>query len=299
MRISINEQLHDIPAEMTLDQLRRHKYPGADICVLNGAETKANTPLQSGDRVVFICSGHTPSTEEFNAMLKARHGVEVQQTLERSCVAIAGVGGLGSNVAIALARAGIGCLIIADQDVVELSNLQRQQYFLDQIGCPKVTAMATTLKRINPGLHLTTHHTRVDSHNLTELFASAHILVEAFDHASAKAELTQTWLQTFPERPLVAASGVAGFGAANSIITQRPFARLYVCGDGASAVEAVGSLCASRVGVAASHQAHAVVRLLLGLDPLTDTPTTKHNSPIDKTLSNTEKIDIDKKQCGG
>lgn len=271
MRININEQWQEISAGTTLGQLHGRNFPSADISVLNGAAANADTPLQSGDHAVFICSGHTPSTEEFNAMLKARHGAEVQQALERSCVAIAGVGGLGSNVAIALARAGIGHLIIADHDVVELSNLQRQQYFLDQIGWPKVIAMAATLKRINPGLQLTTHHTRVDSYNLTELFGSAHILVEAFDVANAKAELTQAWLQTFPARPLVAASGVAGFGAANSISTQRPFARLYLCGDGGSAVETVGSLCASRVGVTASHQAHAVVRLLLGLDPLADT----------------------------
>ncbi|MDY0213080.1 MAG: sulfur carrier protein ThiS adenylyltransferase ThiF [Desulfuromonadaceae bacterium] len=273
MRISINEQSHDIPPQMTLHQLRLQTDPSANMCILNGAEAKADIPLQPGDRVVFICSDHIPNAEEFNTMLKARHGAEVQQTLERSCVGIAGVGGLGSTIAIALARAGIGHLIIADQDVVELSNLQRQQYFLDQIGCPKVVALTATLRRINPGLQLTTHHTRVDSNNLPELFDSAHILVEAFDDASAKAELTQTWLQTFPERPLVAASGVAGFGTANNISTRRPFAHLYLCGDGDSAVEAVGSLCASRVGVTASHQAHAVVRLLLGLDPVKSTST--------------------------
>lgn len=281
MRIHINEQLHAIPPETTLHQLRHQTAPDADICVLNGAEAAADTLLQPGDRVVFICSAHIPGAEEFNTMLKARHGVEVQQTLARSCVAIAGVGGLGSNIAIALARAGIGQLIIADQDMVELSNLQRQQYFLDQIGGPKVAAMAATLKRINPGLQLTTHHTRIGAHNLAALFAPAHILVEAFDGASAKAELTQTWLQSFPERPLVAASGVAGFGAANSISTRRPFAHLYLCGDGGSAVETAGSLCAPRVAVVANHQAHAVVRLLLGLDPLVDTTAPEPNSQMD------------------
>ncbi len=271
MRININEQWQEISAETTLEQLRCQEFPRADICVLNGGEAKADTLLQSGDHVVFICSGNSPDAAEFDSMLKARHGAVVQQTLKRSCVAIAGVGGLGSNVAIALARAGIGHLIIADHDVVELSNLQRQQYFLDQLGRPKVIALAATLKRINPGLQLTEHHSKVSAHNIITLFAAAHILVEAFDDANAKAELTQTWMQTFPERPLVAASGVAGFGAANSIVTQHPFANLYLCGDGGSAVETVGSLCASRVGVAASHQAHAAVRLLLGLDPLADT----------------------------
>ena len=268
MLINVNGCKLDIAAGTDLAQLRMQFKPEADTIRVNGMSAPPEHTLHEGDQVSLMCSEQGYAAARFDAMLAARHGEHVQRTLQQACVAIAGAGGLGSNVAIFLARAGVGSLIIADHDQVELSNIQRQQYFIDQIGQPKVHALGATLQRINPALELKLHLTRVDGGNAPDLFSAASILVEAFDLASAKAELAQSWMQHFPQRPLVSGSGMAGFAPANSISTRHPFANLYLCGDGSSAVESVGSLCASRVGIAASHQAHAVVRLLLGLDPL-------------------------------
>ncbi|MCA1797671.1 MAG: ThiF family adenylyltransferase, partial [Geobacteraceae bacterium] len=141
-----------------------------------------------------------------------------------------------------------------------------------------VEAAAENLYRINPRLNLEIHPTRITPANCTHIYHAADILVEAFDMPEAKAELVQTWLQHYPERALVGGSGMAGFGSANTIVTANPFARLYICGDGDSDVTRSGSLCAARVAVAANHQAHAVIRLLLGLDPVKDA---QNNNPLD------------------
>ena len=170
-------------------------------------------------------------------------------------------------MAIALARIGIGRLIIADFDLVEPSNLNRQHYFLDQLGLPKVYALRDTLARINPHVHVTACHLRLVPGNVAVVFGAAGILVEAFDRAEEKAMLVESFARHFPDRPVVAGSGMAGFGPANQVTTTRHGRNLYLCGDGCTAAAPGVGLMAPRVGVAAHHQANAVLRLLLGEDP--------------------------------
>lgn len=220
--------------------------------------------------ILPVSSASSVSASELDQLLIARHGASAVQRFKSASVGLAGAGGLGSVIAAALARLGIGTLIVADFDRVEAVNLGRQQYFIDQIGLPKVEALRANLQRIHPGVRIIAQPLRVSAANLLELFGTVDILVEAFDDPIAKAELTATWLAACPQRPLVGASGMAGCGPANQIVTRRPFGHFYLCGDGHSAVETCGSLYASRVGIAAHHQAQAVVRLLLGLDPVED-----------------------------
>ncbi len=188
--------------------------------------------------------------------------------LAASRVGIAGVGGLGSLVAVALARAGIGGLVLADCDRVTADNLARQYYFRDQVGEPKVAALCRTLSRIRSRLEVEPHFCRVTPDNLAPLFAGVEVLVEAFDRAEEKAWLVSHYRRLFPKVPLVAASGAAGDGPAAAIVTRRAAANLYLCGDGVSAVENGVRLEAPRVGIVAHHQALAVVRLLRGQDPV-------------------------------
>jgi sulfur carrier protein ThiS adenylyltransferase len=277
MQISINNYTYSVDPGTDIAHLRNELGFAGATPLINGKPCTDTTQVHENDRVIFIPIAGSYTPDAFKAMLAKRHGIDTQRRLQRACIGIAGVGGLGSNVCLALVRAGVGRLIIADHDVVELSNLHRQQYFGAQIGIPKVEAMAETLYRINPHLNLDIHPVRVSSANNIHIFSDADIMVEAFDDADAKADLVQSWLQHHPERPLVSASGMAGFGSANSIVTRNPFANLYVCGDGTSDVEHCGSLCAARVAVAANHQAHAVIRLLLGLNPVKDT---QNNNPI-------------------
>jgi sulfur carrier protein ThiS adenylyltransferase len=217
--------------------------------------------------VVLIRRGEVPDAGELEALLTARHTPGVHARVKDATVGIAGVGGLGSAVAIALTRTGVGRLVIADFDLVEPSNLNRQQYFLDQLGQPKVYALRDTLYRINPHVHVAACHLRLTAENTGEVFGAVDVLVEAFDRADQKAMLVETFRASFPEKPLVAGSGMAGFGPANSVRTRRHGRNLYVCGDEVTAAAPGSGLMAPRVGIAAHHQANAVLRLLLGEDP--------------------------------
>jgi sulfur carrier protein ThiS adenylyltransferase len=267
MQVWINEILHDLPQGTGLFEMRDRIKPDADVVILNGFPASADQPLADGDRMVLIRRGEIPTSKELESLLVARHTPGVHALLKQAAVGIAGVGGLGSPIAVALARSGIGRLILADYDVVEPSNLNRQMYFIDQIGMPKVDALAATLARINPGLKLETHVVRLNRDNLARLFSEVDVMVEAFDDPQAKAMLTETFLSSFPDKPLVAASGVAGAGPANTIVTRRAIGNLYLVGDGRTAAAPGTGLMAPRVGVAAHHQANAVLQLLLGESP--------------------------------
>lgn len=203
-----------------------------------------------------------PSKEEMRKALEDRHGKELQDRFSGAAVAVCGLGGLGSHIAVSLARAGIGRLILADFDRVDLTNLHRQQYKASQIGRFKTEALAENLKEIAPYLDLTLHTVRISESNVQELLCSADIICEAFDRADAKAMLVNTVLERMPEKFLVAASGMAGLGSANSIKTRRITNRFYLCGDEVSDTAGGMGLVASRVMLCAAHQAHMVLRIL-------------------------------------
>ena len=203
-----------------------------------------------------------PTKEEWNKASEERHGEKLQKKFSKAVVAICGLGGLGSNIAVCLARAGIGRLILIDFDRVDITNLHRQQYKADQIGMNKTDALSENLKEINPYIELEAHTERISEDNAVTLLQGADIICEAFDDAEAKAMLTNLVLETMPEKFLVAASGMAGFGSANTIQTRRVAKRFYLCGDRASDVTEAGSLVASRVMLCAAHQAHTVLRIL-------------------------------------
>ncbi|MBQ4037691.1 MAG: thiamine biosynthesis protein ThiF [Clostridia bacterium] len=203
-----------------------------------------------------------PTKEEWNKALCRRHGEELQQKFSSATVAICGLGGLGSNIAMALARAGIGRLILIDFDKVELTNLHRQQYKASQIGRNKTEALAENLEEVAPFTELECHTVRLTEENAAHLLQEADVICEAFDKAEEKAMLVGIVLEAMPEKYLVAASGMAGLGSANTIRTRRVAKRFYLCGDGASDVSEAGSLVASRVMLCAAHQAHTVLRIL-------------------------------------
>lgn len=205
-----------------------------------------------------------PSEEEMQRALEARHGKDLQKKFTESTVAICGLGGLGSNIATALARAGIGRLILVDFDRVDISNLHRQQYKADQIGLWKTEALAENLKEIAPYLTVETHTVRLTEENIEPLLSKADIICEAFDRAEAKAMLVNGVLEKLHTKYLIAASGMAGLGSANSIQTRRITDRFYLCGDGRSDVAEGMGLVAPRVMLCAAHQAHTVLRILSG-----------------------------------
>lgn len=205
-----------------------------------------------------------PTREEMYRALEERHGQALQARFDAGRVAVCGLGGLGSNVAIALARAGVGTLHLIDFDKVDLTNLNRQQYLADQLGRYKTEALAETLGRIAPYCAVLTDTVKVTEENLPGLLAQDDIVCEAFDQPEAKAMLVSGVLEHFPQKPLVAASDMAGLGSANTIRTRQAFGKLYLCGDETSDAAHGLGLVSARVAVCAAHQANMILRLLAG-----------------------------------
>ena len=203
-----------------------------------------------------------PSNEEMYTELCKRHGKERQDKFRSSCVAVCGLGGLGSNIALSLARAGVGTLILIDFDRVDVSNLHRQQYFADQIGMYKTEALENTLKAVMPYINIKTHTVKINKDNIQELLSDADVICEAFDVAEEKAMLVNEISENLPQKYIVCGSGMAGFDTSNSIKTRRLTKRIYICGDETSDVSDAGSLVSTRVMLCAAHQAHTVLRIL-------------------------------------
>lgn len=203
-----------------------------------------------------------PTKEEWTKALAERHGEELQQAFSSATVSVCGLGGLGSNIAISLARAGIGKLILIDFDCVDITNLHRQQYQASQVGMYKTDALADNLREIAPYIELETHTERITEENVVTLLKDADIICEAFDDAECKAMITNTVLSELPDKYLVAASGMAGMGVTNSIRTRRVTSKFYLCGDETSDVTDGIGLVAPRVMLCAAHQAHTVLRIL-------------------------------------
>ena len=205
-----------------------------------------------------------PTREEMFQALVERQGRELTECFSRATVAVCGLGGLGSHIAMALARAGVGRLILIDDDVVDVSNLHRQQYGASQVGKYKTEALEENLRVIAPYIRTETHRVRLTEQNGEALLRGADVVCEAFDGAEDKAMLAQLVLEKLPESVLVAASGMAGLGSANTIRTRKITDRFYLCGDGVSDVADGIGLVAPRVMVCAGHQAQMTLRILAG-----------------------------------
>ena len=205
-----------------------------------------------------------PTKNEWMDALIARHGLDLHERFSSATVAVCGLGGLGSNIAIALARAGIGKLILIDFDRVDITNLHRQQYKADQIGRDKTEALAENLSEIAPYTEVEPVTVKITEENLMDLLKDADIVCEAFDRAEAKAMLVNGVLEKLPGCYLVAASGMAGMGTPNAIKTRKIMKRFYLCGDEVSDVADTIGLVAPRVMLCAAHQAHTVLRILAG-----------------------------------
>lgn len=196
--------------------------------------------------------------------LEDRHGAELQKKFAAASVAICGLGGLGSNIAVSLARAGVGRLHLIDFDKVDITNLHRQQYAANQLGTDKTLALRDNLRAAAPYIEIVTDTVKINENNLRELLLEDDIICEAFDDAENKAMLVNGVLEYFPEKYIVAASGMAGISPANMIRTQKITPHFYLCGDGTSDAAKCSGLFSARVMLCAAHQALTVLRLLAG-----------------------------------
>ena len=187
----------------------------------------------------------------------------IMEKLNSARVAIAGLGGLGSNIAMMLARSGVGHLLLVDFDTVDVTNLNRQAYLIPQVGSPKPQALIELLKQVNPYLEYEERFVKVTPENVKELFSTYPIVCEAFDKPDQKAMLVNEVLTQIPGTIVVSGNGMAGYGDADDIHTKQMMRRLYVCGDGSTDVTDGIGLMSPRVTVCAAHQANKVIQLIL------------------------------------
>ena len=203
------------------------------------------------------------SREQLDQAFDARFPEEMQTKLRNARVAVAGLGGLGSNIAVMLARSGVGELLLVDFDTVDVTNLNRQMYLIPQLGKPKAEALPEILYQINPYLTYRSVCIKVTPDNVKELFSEYPIVCEAFDKPDQKAMLVRELLMQCPETTVVSGNGMAGYADANEIRTCQVMKRLYVCGDQSTDAGNGIGLIAPRVAVCAAHEANKVLQLIM------------------------------------
>lgn len=263
--IHVNERPVDFHQGITLVDIAKSIKPDSDVFIVNGFPVQSTTVLSDGDSCWLIKKGERISPDEMEHLLYARHTPGVQEIVKSSTIGVMGLGGLGSVVALALARIGVGKLLLADFDVVEPSNLNRQQFFIDQIGMKKTDALRENLARINPYVTVETFDGELTEENIPLIFKNVNALAECFDGATMKASALRAVLTNLKGIGYVGASGLAGFEDNNTITTKRLHNNVYIIGDGESEAKPGQGLMAPRVGIAAHHQANQILRILLGL----------------------------------
>ncbi|MFQ9933650.1 MAG: sulfur carrier protein ThiS adenylyltransferase ThiF [Lachnospiraceae bacterium] len=205
-----------------------------------------------------------PAEEDIRKSLESRHTKYVQDRLAKAKVAVCGLGGLGSSIAIALARCGVGELHLIDFDRVDLSNINRQQYALCELGIEKPAAMEAEIRRFSPYIIIKQDFVKITEENVYELLKDDIYICEAFDAPEEKAMLTNAVLEKFPEKYLVGASGMAGYETGNTIQTRKITSHYYLCGDGVSEIKENAGLMAPRVMICGAHQANTIIKLIIG-----------------------------------
>ncbi|WP_276883036.1 thiamine biosynthesis protein ThiF [Campylobacter cuniculorum] len=263
MRIKFNGKDYETNCKDTLEFFKQHSKDENDVWIINGFATKAKQELKDSDELFCISKNTLPPKDALEAMMRARHTPKLHDKLKISSVAVCGLGGLGSHIALMLARSGVGRLHLIDFDVIEPSNLNRQAYMIEDLGKFKTEAMKEQISKINPFIEVKIDTLRIDENNIKDLFKDDDIVCEAFDSDLAKAMLAQNFHRYFEDKVLICGSGLAGYGNSNSIQTRKIACNFYVCGDLESAAQPGNGLMAPRVNICAAHQANLVLELLV------------------------------------
>lgn len=148
-----------------------------------------------------------------------------------SLIGIVGAGGLGSNLAVILCRLGFTRLVVADFDLVEPSNLNRQIYHYDQVGLPKVEGLERIVASVLPEIDLKTHFIRISRDNIAQYFENCAVVADCTDLAQNKSQIVEAVLTILP-CPVVSVSGIGGRLTSDKLQCERKFGdRLWVIGD--------------------------------------------------------------------
>lgn len=248
-----------------LHELHDQAAPASTLTIVNGYATTEDRPLQEDDEIFFIDKHSLPPQEALESMMCARHTPHVHDKVKKASVAVAGLGGLGSNAAIYLARTGVGTLHLIDFDTVDVSNLNRQSYRICDLGKYKADALEEQIRDINPFITIRKDILRVTESNIATLFAEDDVICEAFDNPDAKAMLIDSVAQVYPDKYLVTASGMAGYGDSNDIQTRRLTSHIYLCGDQTWDARPGRGLMAPRVAICAAHESNIIIKILVDI----------------------------------
>lgn len=263
MKIRVNEKDFFTETVCSVSEIAEMHKPDADIIILNGHIVKPDEKISDGDTIYLIKRGEMPDEEQMRFLLTARHTPKVAERLAKCRMAVCGLGGLGSNIALSLARMGVGGLLLIDYDVIIPSNINRQQYFTDQIGMKKTDATLANLKRVNPYIKYEVMDLYINETNIKGLFDGCDVILEAFDGAETKAMFITEASRAYPDALIVGASGVAGLGTHESFRTIKAGRNVMLVGDFETEAKIGRGLMATRVAIAAGIQANAAVRHVL------------------------------------
>jgi sulfur carrier protein ThiS adenylyltransferase len=262
MIIFVNEIKLDYNGAKNIGDVKQCYKKNADILICNGVLVSTNHQITENDRISLIARGEVPTRDEMENLMQVRNPHIFTENIKNKTIGIAGLGGLGSVVATALARSFVKKLILVDYDVVEPSNLNRQQYFTSQIGQKKVYALATNIQKINPYIELECVNRYLTASNSLEIFNEADIVAECVDSPEVKAMLTEKIL-TGLDCKIVATSGVAGYKKLDKIRCKQVSPRFFIVGDEESEVKPGLGLTAAKVGIIANLQAAKIIELLI------------------------------------
>lgn len=260
MQVFINNKPSILKSAKVGDNFDKNK-----VVVVDGYAVDSEYLLSEGQSIIVVTKGVMPAENELEHMMLARNGSQINDKLKNAKVCIIGLGGLGSNIAIMLVRAGVGRLKLVDFDIVEPTNLNRQQYYISHLGMKKTQAMHDIIKQINPYAVIECIHEKVNESNICEIVGDCDYVCEAVDQAQTKAMITRE-IMSKTHKILVASSGMAGWFSSNSIVTTKRLDRLYICGDMINSSGIGQGLMSPRVAICAGHQANMIIRLILGED---------------------------------
>lgn len=266
MKITINDKIVELTNSHTAKTIKEMFKNNADLVIINGFPVSLDEKVNNGDNIVLIKKGERPSFDEFESMMMARHTPEIHKKLKKSSVAIAGLGGLGSNAAVTLSRMGVGNIKIFDFDVVEPSNLNRQYYFVSQLGMKKTDALKDTIKNVNPFVNIETCDIFINEDNIKDNFNGFDVILECFDNEKSKAMFVTSVIKYFPQSYLIAVSGIAGIYPHTLFTTKKLGKSCIILGDFENEAKKGLGLMASRASIAANIQANIAIRYIVGED---------------------------------
>lgn len=263
MNITVNGKSINIDKSTTIYELSLLLNIEADFFIVNSFPVDKSYIVNNNDNIALIKKGQMPYKEHLEYLLVSRQGVEVYNKLKTSKVVVCGIGGLGSHVAISLARSGVGTIKIIDFDVVEPSNINRQSYFINQIGLYKTQALKNIIENINPYINIICKNIMLNSHNIINEVSGFDVILECFDNAETKVMLMEKCIKELPSSFIIGASGVAGYFDTDIIKIKKLGSNCIVVGDFENEAGFFKGLMAPRVTACAAVQANEAVKYLL------------------------------------